>query len=164
LVRIVPSAYHHVGIRVASIEAASDFYEAAFDARVLVAPYIVAGEVAELITGAEGARMRMSQLGFETGFVELFEFLPEELTPDAPVPYTHQGVLHFGVLVDDVPAALARVLAGGGTSVFAPRSLGDTTFCYCRDPDGNVIELADGPMDRLVALVGRRERQPSLES
>jgi hypothetical protein len=56
------------------------------------------------------------------------------------------------------------VLAGGGTSVFAPRSLGDTTFCYCRDPDGNVIELADGPMDRLVALVGRRERQPSLES
>ncbi len=127
--------------------------------RVLVRPYVVAGEVAEQITGADGASMRMCQVGFEDGFVELFQFLPDELgQPESPVPYTHQRVLHFGLQVDDVPATLSQVEAHGGSRVFSPRRLGEITFCYCRDPDGNVIELADGPMDRIVALVGAREQ------
>jgi catechol 2,3-dioxygenase-like lactoylglutathione lyase family enzyme len=152
------SAYHHVGVRVADIEAAGRFYEAALGARVLVDPYIVGGEVAEQITGVDGASMRMCQVGFDEGFVELFEFLPAEVPPPAPVPYTHQRVLHFGLHVDDVPGTLARVEAHGGSRVFSPRRLDDVTFCYCRDPDGNVIELADGPMARLVTLVGAREQ------
>jgi catechol 2,3-dioxygenase-like lactoylglutathione lyase family enzyme len=152
------SAYHHIGVSVSDIEAASHFYQDALGGRVLVRPYVVGGDVAEYITGAPGASMRMCQMGFDEGFVELFEFQPDELKPEEVVPYTHRGVLHFGLRVDDVAETLARVEAHGGSCVFAPRSLGDIMFCYCRDPDGNVIELASGPMDHIVALVGAREQ------
>jgi catechol 2,3-dioxygenase-like lactoylglutathione lyase family enzyme len=155
------SAYHHVGVRVSDLAAAIQFYQGALGAQVLVDPYVVTGEVADKITGHPGARMRMCQLGFEGetgGFIELFHFEPEELAPDAPISYTHQRVLHFGLEVDDVPATLARVEELGGSRVFDPRQMEEVTFCYCRDPDDNVIELADGPMRRIVSLVGARER------
>jgi catechol 2,3-dioxygenase-like lactoylglutathione lyase family enzyme len=157
------SAYHHVGVRVTDLEAASRFYVAALGARVLVEPYSIAGDVADQITGCDGATMNMCQLGFDEGFLELFQFDTSVPPPPAPVAYVHLNVLHFGVRVDDVPEALARVEAYGGSRVFSPRRLGDTTYCYCRDPDGNVIELADGGMDHIVALVGARERGPQQE-
>lgn len=152
------SAYHHVGVRVSDMEAAIGFYTAALGARVLVDPYIITGEVADQITGCGDAKMRMCQLGFDEGFVELFEFETSEPPPARPVPYVHLRVLHFGLTVDDVEETLSRVEAHGGTRVFSPRQVGEIAYCYCRDPDGNVIELADGGMDRIVELVGARER------
>ena len=161
------SAYHHVGVRVSNIADAMQFYRGVLGARVLVDPYEVTGDVADSITGHRGATMRMAQLAFDGdtgGFVELFEFAPAELAPDGPVPYTHQQVLHFGLQVDDVDATLASVEAAGGSRVFDPRQMVDAdtktviTFCYCRDPDGNVIELADGPMVQIVRIVAAREQ------
>ncbi len=151
------SAHHHVGIRVGDLDAACRFYTEALGASVLVKPYVVRGEVADAITGSPGAAMHMCQLGFDQGFVELFKFETAIGPPPAPVAYVHQNVLHFGLRVDDVDATLARVEALGGSCVFSPRVVGDTRFCYCRDPDGNVIELADAGMDHIVALVGARE-------
>lgn len=156
------SAYHHVGVRVGDLASAIEFYQGAFDARVLVGPYVVQGEVADRITGHHSARMRMCQLGFDGdsgGFLELFHFEPEELAPSVPLPYTHQRVLHFGIQVDNVPEALARVERLGGSRVFDPRHMEDVTFCYCRDRDDNVIELADGPMRRIVSIVEAREQR-----
>ncbi|HWF56184.1 MAG TPA: VOC family protein, partial [Solirubrobacteraceae bacterium] len=66
------SAYHHVGVRVDDIDSARRFYLSALGGRVLVDPYTVRGEVADQITGARGAEMRMCQIGFDEGFVELF--------------------------------------------------------------------------------------------
>ena len=161
------SAYHHVGVRVRDIPEAIQFYREALGARVLVDPYEVTGEVADRITGHQGATMRMAQLGFDgdaDGFVELFEFAPSELAPDHRVPYTHQHVLHFGLQVQDVPATLARVEAAGGSRVFDPRQMrrddasDPVTFCYCRDPYDNVIELADGSMAQIVEIVHAREQ------
>jgi catechol 2,3-dioxygenase-like lactoylglutathione lyase family enzyme len=161
------SAYHHVGVRVSNIAEAIQFYRDALGARVLVDPYEHTGEVADSITGHRGSTMRMAQLAFDGdagGFVELFEFSPAELAPDEPVPYTHQQVLHFGLQVDDVHATLASVEAAGGSRVFDPRQMasGDAadviTVCYCRDPDGNVIELADHPMVQMVGIIKAREQ------
>jgi catechol 2,3-dioxygenase-like lactoylglutathione lyase family enzyme len=161
------SAYHHVGVRVRDIAEAIQFYREALGARVLADPYEVTGEVADSVTGHRGATMRMAQLGFDGdagGFVELFEFSPSQLAPKDPVPYTHQQVLHFGLQVQDVPATLARVEAGGGSRVFDPRRMESddgpdaVTVCYCRDPYGNVIELADGSMAQIVEIVRARER------
>ena len=150
--------YHHVGVRVSDLNAACRFYTEALGGHVLVEPYSVTGEVADKITGCAGATMHMCQLGFDQGFVELFRFETEVPPPASPVPYIHQNVLHFGLRVSDVAAAAARVEAHGGSTVFAPRRMGESTYCYCRDPDGNVIELADAGMDQIVALVAERER------
>jgi catechol 2,3-dioxygenase-like lactoylglutathione lyase family enzyme len=151
------SAYHHVGIRVGDIDAAARFYTAVLGARVLVKPYTITGQIADQITGCREATMHMCQLGLDEGFIELFQFETSEPPPERPVPYVHQNVLHFGIRVDDVVGALDRVEAQGGARVFSPRRLGNMTYCYCRDPDGNVIELADASMDRVVAIVGARE-------
>jgi catechol 2,3-dioxygenase-like lactoylglutathione lyase family enzyme len=152
------SAYHHVGVRVSDMAEAIEFYQGALEARILVEPYEISGEVADRITGVEGARMRMCQIGFDEGFVELFQFETSLPAPASPVPYVHQRVLHFGLQVDDVAGALQRVESHGGQRVFEPRPLGSVTYCYCRDPDGNVIELADGPMSRIVGFVSAREK------
>jgi len=100
----------------------------------------------------------MCQLELDEGFIELFQFLPSELAPTEPVPYTHQRVLHFGVQVDDVAKTLELVQAHGGSTVFPPRGLAGATVSYCRDPDGNVMELADRTMAAIVSAVAARER------
>jgi catechol 2,3-dioxygenase-like lactoylglutathione lyase family enzyme len=68
--------------------------------------------------------------------------------------------MHFGVTVDDVPAALARVEAAGGRRRFNPKTLDGTDraqFVYCEDPDGHVFELLSLPHPEVVAIINARD-------
>jgi catechol 2,3-dioxygenase-like lactoylglutathione lyase family enzyme len=104
--------------------------------------------------------MRLGGLAYvllDAGAIELFEF--EE--PRLPVPPTRQvadGMMHFGVHVPDVVAALARVEAAGGRARSAVRRmrLDDDTaprFAYCEDPDGHVFELMEADSAETAALL-----------
>jgi len=56
------------------------------------------------------------------------------------------GFGHIAFQVDDVAAARAAVVAGGGSMVgtietVAIEGAGSITWTYVRDPEGNIIEL-----------------------
>jgi catechol 2,3-dioxygenase-like lactoylglutathione lyase family enzyme len=140
----------HVAIRVESIERATEFYRKAFGARVLTEPFVVQGELAEGIAGGPaGTRLRMRQIGFDRGVMELFEMDPP--APSGRVPGARSNILHIGVEVDEVAAAMERVVTAGGRIVVPLTCWGEASLCFCTDLDGTLLELADAPIEELLA-------------
>lgn len=140
----------HIAIRVASIERASGFYRSVFGSTALSEPFEMAGEFAQRMLGERpGASFRMQQLSFDRGVLELFELCG---TPGrvgrAPASLLH--VMHIGVQVDDVPAALELVVRNGGEVLVPETRWSEATLCFCADPDGTVLELADAPIRELI--------------
>ncbi|MEZ5300087.1 MAG: VOC family protein [Verrucomicrobiales bacterium] len=108
-----------------------------------------AGEWVGRVTAIPGASLEGIHLllpgGGEGGpTLEIFQYDPEA---EAPAPALNRpGFAHLAFAVDDVPAALEAVLAGGGSQhgalhTMAVPGAGEITLVYAADPEGNVIEL-----------------------
>ena len=131
-------SFHHFGLRVADADRASDFYCEALGGLRLTRPVLLEGAAADGVV--PGGRLRVALIGFGDAAVELFEVL------DEPVPPVTSRLPHLALQVDDVPATLARAEAAGGERLWPEVGrFGRTTVIYLTDPDGNVLELLDGP-------------------
>src|SRR3954469_8648748 len=147
-------ANHHGGLRVADIDRAARFYVDAFGARFKTLPYTIEPDFAEIVMdGPPGVTFQVCTLVFEGGGgIELFEF-KHPVKPTAPIHATDGTIIHFGLQVDDVPAALEAVERAGGKRLWAePNSWGTATVVYVLDPDGNVLELIDASIDEIAEL------------
>ena len=81
--------------------------------------------------------------------IQGFAFQPYQKGQDP----TRGNLLHFGVQVDDVPAALARVETAGGRRIWPEVAIwGDASVIYVKDLDENVIELTDRSVGRIAEL------------
>lgn len=110
------SIHHHLALQVADMERSVRFYLDTLDARVLTLPVSYEGEgAAEVMRGP--AAYRHCLLGFDEGILELFEFAPEA-TPDWARDQHFRCVPHFGVVVEDVQATLAKIEAAGGQRIW----------------------------------------------
>jgi catechol 2,3-dioxygenase-like lactoylglutathione lyase family enzyme len=149
----------HLAIRVADISRAVKFYSAAFGAVVLTEPFVVDGALAQGMTGEPaGVSFRMCQVGFENGVMELAEFSsPAEET--TRIPAQSLNILHIGLQVDDVELAIERVEAEGGRVVVPLTSWGSAKLCFCTDPDGTVLELADTSIHELLVHTRSSQRR-----
>jgi catechol 2,3-dioxygenase-like lactoylglutathione lyase family enzyme len=147
----------HIGITVPDLDAASKFFQDAFDAVPLYdniprSQGPMAGPAAEklldLAPGTSLATMRMMKLAHGPG-LELFEMRgPVQQQPARPSDF---GVQHFAVYVDDIPESLRRFTAAGGEILSGPSEMlglekGEgNAFVYARAPWGTVIELLTTP-------------------
>lgn len=147
------TAHHHTGLRVTDIDRAARFYIDAFDGHFMAKPFELSGPFAETVMdGPPGVSFRVCMVGFESGCVELFEFT-EPVHPTDPVHPTRGNIIHFGIQVDDVHEALAKVEAAGGTRLWPEVSpWGTAEVVYVLDPDQNIVEVISASMDEIVAL------------
>lgn len=147
------NAHHHPALRVSDLERAAQFYLEAFDGHWVTRPFVLQGDFAEMVFGGpEGLAYRVCHVGFDEGCVELFEFV-EPVVPIEDIHPTRGNLLHFGVQVDDVPSALARVEAAGGRRIWPEVAIwGDASVIYVKDLDENVIELTDRSVGRIAEL------------
>jgi catechol 2,3-dioxygenase-like lactoylglutathione lyase family enzyme len=152
------NVFHHVGLRVADIERAARFYIEAFDGRWQTRPRIREGRAAQVIMATPNARFLVCHIAFDTGTIELFQFL-DPVHPMAPAPPAQGNLIHFGIQVPDVPATLERVERAGGTRFWPEiRPLDeDHEVIYVSDPDGNVIEVIDASVDEVVDILIERD-------
>ena len=147
----------HLGITVPDLDAASRFFEQAFDAKPLFdnikrSDQPFAGAEAEAMIGlAPGTvlvTMRMMQLGNGPG-LELFEVRGPDQRPS--VRFSDFGLQHFALYVDDIDLATERFVAAGGTMFSGPNEMegleqGEgNRWRYGRTPWGSVIELISSP-------------------
>jgi lactoylglutathione lyase len=148
----VVARIHHHAILVSDLVAAIDFYGSAFGARLLFGPLELRGRAAaEILDGPRGLSFRLAMLGLDSGGIELFELLGQEV-PDWPL---ERGRLpHIALEVESLEDALGRVAAAGGRPLFdRPQPFGETSMTYVADPDGNVIELLEVGLEELAEQI-----------
>ena len=98
------------------------------------------------VKGSElhGVHLRMPGSGKDGPTLEIYTY---SILEHGPFPAVNRpGYGHIAFAVNDVPAARESVLAAGGTAVGEVVTLrvvtgAAVTWCYVRDPEGNIIEL-----------------------
>lgn len=136
--------FHHPGLVVRDVDAASAFYCAALGFTFLRdADWELADSgAAEAVLGIPNTAARCRLLKGANGFLELFQFLsPPSVGDPAMMRACDLGIAHLGFQVTDIDAAFDQFIAAGGTAHTKPQSVGDGRAIYCRDPFGNIVEL-----------------------
>lgn len=137
---------HHAGLVVADLPAAIEFYGALLSMEVVErdvwnAPAPLEDQAVGLVgSSAEGVMLRGSN-----SYLEVWQYSsPDQIGDDPADRGAHErGLRHLAIEVDDVPAALARVIELGGSKMGDPVVLSDegAAAVYCRDPFGTIIEF-----------------------
>ena len=109
------------------------------------------GELAQEITGVEGAEIKLAVLKAPGGHkIELLEYLAPADFKCAYLRPCDVGFVHVALLIDDLDTVLERIAAFGWKAAGKPQVLksGPNTgkrVAYVRDPDGTTIEFMQLP-------------------
>jgi len=140
--------FAHPGLVVPDLEKARTFYERMFGFRHFCDEGWQDNPVVDRAVGTSGSTCRGVTLAGHNCYLELFEFSsPEPSLPDASDAGPHEpGIRHLCFFVDDCRAEYQRLLELGGSPLGEPTDIGGGVYTvYCRDPFGNIIELAEFP-------------------
>ena len=141
--------YVHTNIVARDWRALAAFYEAVFGCRPKPPVRAFADEWLARGTGVPGAELEGIHLalpgyGDDGPTLEIFTYgtIQEQ---EAGVP-DRRGLAHLAFEVDDVAETLTAVVARGGSALGEVtrceiEGVGDLSFVYARDPEGNVLEL-----------------------
>ena len=109
------------------------------------------GELAQEITGVEGAEIKLAVLRAPGGHkIELLEYLAPADRKRADIRPCDVGSVHVALLVHDLDAVLAQIVASGWEPAGKPQTLktgpnAGKRVVYVRDPDGTTIEFMELP-------------------
>jgi catechol 2,3-dioxygenase-like lactoylglutathione lyase family enzyme len=115
------------------------------------------GELAQEITGVEGAELKLAVLKTPGGHkIELLEYLAPADRKRTNFRPCDIGFVHVALLVEDLDVVLAHIAASGYKVAGKPQTLtrgpnAGKRVVYVRDPDGTTIEFMQ------VARQGRKD-------
>jgi len=142
--------YAHTNIVAEDWRRLAAFYQSAFGCEQISAERDIEADWLARATGVDDARLRGVHLrlpghGDAGPTLEIFQYERSLARPDGPAA-NRLGLGHIAFAVDDVPEALAQVLAAGGREVgqivrAGVDGVGSITLVYAADPEGNIIEL-----------------------
>ena len=145
---------HHVGIVTPDIERAKQFYCDVFEFEVYSqSEWKSDNAVFNRIIAMEGSAAKFCMLKGRNTYLELFEYVtPATIQKPAELQPSDMGIRHLMFEVSDVWAVWRKVRDCGGAVMNEPLDVdGGPRVIYCRDPFGNLLELAEpaGRMPRL---------------
>jgi glyoxylase I family protein len=109
------------------------------------------GELAQEITGVEGAEIKLAVLKTPGGHkIELLEYLAPADRKHADIRPCDVGSVHVALLVHDLDSVLERIAALDWKAAGKPQRLqsgpnAGKHVVYVRDPDGTTIEFMELP-------------------
>ena len=145
---IAGARYVHTNLVARDWRRLAGFYQDVFGCVAVPPERNLSGAEMEAGTGVRGARLQGMHLrlpGAAAGpTLEIFTY--SELADDLPRVANRPGFGHIAFAVDSVTKAREEVLSHGGTAVgdVVTVNVTDTarvTWCYVKDPEGNIIEL-----------------------
>lgn len=141
--------YVHTNLITDDWKRLAGFYVQVFGCKLILPQRHLSGDWLSKGTGVDhakinGAHLRLPGYGDHGPTLEIFEYSNNVSRP-TPVA-NEKGLGHLAFEVADVEAVLEKVIAFGGKHygevVQHPvPSVGQLTFVYARDPDGNIVEL-----------------------
>jgi len=149
-------AIDHIGFTVSNLDQAVDFFQDALNCEVVLraGPYPDCGYIWPGEPSPEPATVNLAVLRYDdTHNIELLEYQNTRLDErPEPVRPCERGAAHFAIYVDDVPAALGRMLRHDGVRPLgAPMTedggpLEGLEWVYVATPWGLIIELLRWPL------------------
>jgi glyoxylase I family protein len=136
----------HTGITVSNLERSLEFWRDVLGFEFSHTAH-QKGELAEEITGVEGAELKLAVVKTPGGHkIELLEYLAPVDRKRASLRPCDVGSVHVALLVEDLEAVLERIAASGWQAAGRPQTLtrgpnAGKRVVYVRDPDGTTIEL-----------------------
>lgn len=136
----------HTGITVSNLERSLEFWRDVLGFELSHTAHQT-GELAREITGVAGAEIKLAVLKTPGAYrIELLEYLAPTDRNHACLRPSDVGHAHVALLVDDLDAALEKILASGWKAAGRPKTLksgpnAGTRVVYVRDPDGTTIEF-----------------------
>ena len=140
--------FAHPGIVVSDLEKARTFYEKMFGFRYFCDEGWEDDATVDRVVGVEGSACKGFTLAGHNCYLELFEFSAPKQDGSSPGQLgPHDlGIRHLAFFVDDCRSEYQRLLDLGGEMLGKPTDIGGGVYtAYCRDPFGNIIELAELP-------------------
>jgi len=140
----------HTGITVSNLERSLAFWRDVLGFELSHTAH-QKGELAQEITGVEGAEIKLAVLKTPGGHkIELLEYLAPADRKRANLRPCDIGSVHVALLVDDLEAVLERIAASDWEAAGKPQTLkigpnAGKRVVYVRDPDGTTIEFMQPP-------------------
>ena len=141
--------YVHTNIVAKDWRALADFYIRVFDCREKPPERNLSGDWLDNATGLTNAHLKGMHLilpGYgDTGpTLEIYSY--EHMTEAGPGRADSKGFSHIAFLVDDVEQTYKSALAAGAGALGhitrkEVTGVGNLTFVYLRDPEGNIVEI-----------------------
>jgi len=138
----------HTGITVSNLERSLAFWRDVLGFELSHTAH-QKGELAQEITGVEGAEIKLAVLKTADGHkIELLEYLAPADRKRASLRPCDVGSVHVALLVHDLDALLAQIAASGWQAAGKPQTLkigpnAGKRVVYVRDPDGTTIEFME---------------------
>ncbi len=141
--------YVHTNLVARDWRALASFYENTLGCRPVPPERHFSGAVLEAGTGVaeariDGMHLRLPGWGDQGPTIEIFSYSPSAWCE--PPPVNRVGLGHIAFQVASVTSAREEVLREGGSAVgdvvtLATADGREVTWCYVRDPEGNIVEL-----------------------
>jgi catechol 2,3-dioxygenase-like lactoylglutathione lyase family enzyme len=148
--------YVHTNVIARDWRALSRFYQDVFGCTPVLPERYLSGRDLEAGTGLAGARLegvhlRLPGYEGEGPTLEVFQYASPAEGLAAAV--NRPGFAHLAFSVDSVAEARDHVLQAGGSAIgevvtmtISPQAR--VTWCYVRDPEGNILELQSWSVER----------------
>ena len=140
----------HTGITVSNLERSLTFWRDVLGFEFSHTAH-QKGELAQEITGIEGAELKLAVLKAPGGHkIELLEYLAPADRKPANLRPCDVGSVHVALLVNDLDTVLERIAASGWQAAGKPQMLtrgpnAGKRVVYVRDPDFTTIEFMELP-------------------
>ncbi|MDM5219682.1 VOC family protein [Peribacillus sp. NJ11] len=135
----------HVGVIVNDLSAAKEFF---LDFGLEVqGEWELEGELMDQMSGLNDVKVACVGLGTPDGqaWIELIKFYTPSDEKDIQQPFANTlGIRHIAFAVEDIEAVVAK-LKKKGTEIFSEIQHYEESYklCYCRGPEGIILELAE---------------------
>ena len=147
--------YAHTNIVSTNWETLADFYVKVFQCKVVPPVRNQSGEWLEKGTGLKNAKLQGAHLllpgyGENGPTLEVYQY--ENIESQDAIPPNKRGFGHIAFEVESVETVLNLVekhggKANGSLTKRVVEGVGEITFIYARDPEGNLIELQSWKKD-----------------
>jgi len=139
----------HVNIISRDWKKLAEFYINVFDCKPLWPERDLNGKWLDDATGIENVKIRGGHLrlpGFEINSPTLEIFQYSDNYSQNVKKINSEGISHLAFRVDDVKKTLDLILKNGGSQIGkltkqSIEGLGNITFVYAADPEGNILEI-----------------------
>ena len=146
---MISARYVHTNLIARDWKALADFYQTVFGCLPVPPERDLSGESMERGTAIPGVRIRGMHLrlpgyGDAGPTLEIFNY--NQLAEGGQPALNRPGFGHIAFSVEDVPQARQTILQAGGEPVGEVVTVqisenARVTWCYVKDPEGNIIEL-----------------------